>query len=109
MPILTVHQGPSLTRERYEQVVRRLTNGRSRLESLSDVPVDGLLVHVAGETKDGFLIIDVWESEEAVDRFTARSAADRRGAGDRRPAAALSGPHPHLGVGHAERAACPTA
>ncbi len=36
-PIVAVHQVPSLTRERYEAVVRRLTNGKSRIESPSDL------------------------------------------------------------------------
>jgi hypothetical protein len=68
-PIMAVHRVPSLTQARYEEVVRRLTNGRSRLRSPSDLPFDGLLVHVAAQTDAGFLIVDVFESEEAVDRF----------------------------------------
>jgi hypothetical protein len=68
-PIVAVHQVPSLTRERYEEVVRRLTSGKRRLESSSDLPFDGILVHVAAQTDNGFLILDVFESEEAVDRF----------------------------------------
>jgi len=69
MLIMAVHQVPSLTRERYEEVIRRLTNGKSRVESPSDLPFDGLLVHVAGQGKNGFCIVDVFESEEAVRRF----------------------------------------
>ena len=69
MPILGIHHAPSLTREKYEEVVRRLTNGKSRLESPSDVGVEGLLIHAAGEGADGFWIVDVWESQEAADRF----------------------------------------
>jgi hypothetical protein len=68
-PIVAVHQVPSLTQERYEEVVRRLTNGKSRIDSASDLPFEGLLVHVAAQTDDGFLIVDVFESEEAVERF----------------------------------------
>jgi hypothetical protein len=68
-PVVAVHQVPSLTRERYEEVVRRLTNGKRRLESLSDLPFGGLLVHVAAQTDNGFLILDVFESEEAVERL----------------------------------------
>jgi len=60
-----------LTRERYERVVRGLSGGKERLESPSDVPIEGLLVHVAAETEDGFLIFDVFESQEAFDRFRA--------------------------------------
>ena len=32
MLILAVHETPTLTRERYEEVVRRLTNGKERIE-----------------------------------------------------------------------------
>jgi hypothetical protein len=38
--IVAVHQAPSLTREQYEQVVRRLTNGKSRFETPVDVPFE---------------------------------------------------------------------
>ena len=51
-----------------EHHVRRLTGG-SRLESHGDWPVEGLLVHVAGQGKSGFRVVDVWESEEALQRF----------------------------------------
>lgn len=69
MPIIGVHQVPSLTRERYEQVVRRLTNGKSRIESPADLPFRGLLVHGAGNGKHGFCVIDVFASEGAVRAF----------------------------------------
>lgn len=68
-PILGIHHVPSLTQERYEAVVRKLTDGKDRLESASDAGIGGLLVHVAGQGDDGFWIIDVWESKEAVERF----------------------------------------
>jgi hypothetical protein len=56
------HQVPSLTQEKYEEVVRRLTNGKSHLESSSDFPFGGLLVHLAGQAKDGFCVVDIFES-----------------------------------------------
>lgn len=71
MLILAVHETPTLTQERYEKVVRRFTNGKSRIESRSDLPFDGLLVHAAGKGPNGFFIFDVFESEEAVERFRA--------------------------------------
>jgi hypothetical protein len=49
--------------------VRRLTDGKSRVESPADWPVEGLLAHVAGEGEDGFRVVDVWESDEAFGRF----------------------------------------
>jgi hypothetical protein len=72
--ILAVHQVPSLTQERYEEVVRRLT-GKSRVESPSDLPFEGLLFHAAGQAKNGFCVFDVFESEEAVERFNEAMGA----------------------------------
>ena len=69
MLIMAVHQVPSLTQERYEEVIRRLTKGKTHLDSLSDLPFEGLLVHVTGQGKNGFCIVDVFESEDAVERF----------------------------------------
>ena len=68
MPVVLVHEGPTVTQERYEETVRRLT-GKSRMEKPSDWPVEGLLVHAAGQSPTGFRIVDVWESEEACRRF----------------------------------------
>ena len=69
MPVVLVHQGPTLTKEKYEEAVRRVSGGKARLDSPSDWPVEGLLVHAAGEGKDGFRVVDVWESDEAARRF----------------------------------------
>ena len=69
MPVVAVFEGPTFTQERYEESVRRVTDGKDRLESPADWPVEGLLAHVAGEGASGFRVIDVWESEEAFGRF----------------------------------------
>jgi hypothetical protein len=69
MPVVLVHQGPTVTQERYNEVVRRLSGGKARMESPSDWPVEGLLVHIAGEGPNGFRVVDVWESEESCKRF----------------------------------------
>jgi hypothetical protein len=72
-PILGVHQVPSLTQERYEEVVRRLTDGRGHpLRSMSELPFEGLLVHVAAQTEEGFLIFDVFKSQDAYESFGGR-------------------------------------
>ena len=65
MAVILVHQGPTLSQEGYEEAIRRLTRGKDRTESPSDWPVEGLLVHAAGQSEDGFRIVDVWESEDA--------------------------------------------
>ena len=70
MPIVAVFQAPSLTREMYEETVRKLTGGKkSRMETLADWPVPGLLMHAAGQSATGFRVVDVWESEEAFRKF----------------------------------------
>ena len=68
MPIVAVFEGPSLTQQNYEESVRRLT-GKNRMSSPSDWPVEGLLVHVAGQGANGFRVVDVWTSEDAFRRF----------------------------------------
>jgi hypothetical protein len=72
MPVVIVHQGPTITQERYEQAVHRLSGGKDRMETPADWPVDGLLVHAAGQGEHGFRVVDVWESEDAARRFGDR-------------------------------------
>jgi len=68
MAVVLVHEGPDVTQERYEQVVRSMT-GKERATSPADWPAEGLLVHAAGQGPNGFRVVDVWESEEAARRF----------------------------------------
>ncbi|MDI1461218.1 hypothetical protein QEZ54_09590 [Catellatospora sp. KI3] len=69
MAVVLIHEGPTLTQERYDQIVLRLTGGSGRMQSVADWPVSGLLMHVAGQSPHGFRVVDVWESEEACQRF----------------------------------------
>ena len=69
MPVVLVHEG--ITQEQYEESVRRLTGGDGGLTSPADWPVEGLLVHAAGQGPNGFRVVDVWESQEAVEAFGA--------------------------------------
>ncbi len=85
MPVMVVHHTPSLTRERYEAIVRGLTGGRARLENPADVPTPGLLVHAAAQTDDGFVIFDVFESQEAFDNFRALASPIATKAGIEEP------------------------
>ena len=50
-------------------MIQKMAGGKSRMESPSDWPVEGLLVHAAGQGENGFRVVDVWESEEACRRF----------------------------------------
>jgi hypothetical protein len=74
MPIVTVFQSPEFTQELYEESVRQLTGGSDRMRSPADWPVEGLLVHIAGDPGSGFRVVDVWESEEAFRRFGQKLA-----------------------------------
>jgi hypothetical protein len=69
VPVVAVFQEPNFTQAQYEESVRRVTGGKSRVESPADWPVEGLLAHIAGEGENGFRVVDVWESEEAFRRF----------------------------------------
>lgn len=70
MAVVLIHQGPSFTQEKYEELVRRLTDGRKdRMDSPADWPAEGLLVHAAGQGESGFRVVDVWETEDACNRF----------------------------------------
>jgi hypothetical protein len=70
VPIIAVFQSPTLTKAQYEETVHRLTGGRRRrMESVADWPVPGLLAHAAGQGPNGFRVVDVWQSEEAFQRF----------------------------------------
>jgi hypothetical protein len=69
MPVILVHEGPTLTRERYEEAVRIVTGGSVPMRTPADWPVEGLLVHAAGQGRNGFRVVDLWESEEAAGRF----------------------------------------
>jgi hypothetical protein len=64
MAVLMIHDSPGGTQEQYDQVARKLTDGRG-LNSLSDWPVKGILLHTAGPTSSGWRVVDVWESEAA--------------------------------------------
>jgi hypothetical protein len=81
MPVVVVFQAPQFNRERYEQTVLKITDGKSRVESPADWPVEGLLAHAAGESQSGFRVVDVWESEEAAQRFGEKLAPHLQEAG----------------------------
>jgi hypothetical protein len=80
MPIVRIQRPEGVTLEMY-----RAVNQEAGLEG--DPPA-GLIIHTAGEVDGGLQIIDVWESEEAAERFGNERLipAIRAIAGDRAPA-----------------------
>ncbi len=68
MAIIAVFDDSTLTKQNYEESIRRLMD-KEKAESPSDWPVEGLVAHIAGDTGSGFRVVDVWESEEAFRRF----------------------------------------
>jgi hypothetical protein len=62
MAVLITAEVPGMTVEQYDKV-----NELMGVSSASDV--DGLICHTAAVTDGGMLISDVWESEDAFERF----------------------------------------
>jgi hypothetical protein len=56
---------PGGTQEQYEQV-NEIAFGDPKGPT---EPIDGLIIHSAGATTTGWRIFDVWESQDAFDRF----------------------------------------
>ena len=54
---------PGLTQQQYDSILQAL--GRS----LGAEPEPGQIFHVSGPYEGGWRVVDVWESQEAVDTF----------------------------------------
>ncbi len=63
MSVLMVMEAPGATPEQYDR-----TNQIMGISGDDDAP-DGLIQHVCAIDGDGIVIADVWESEEALERF----------------------------------------
>ena len=59
MPVAFLQEIPGATQEQYDQVV----------ESLRGKTAEGRIFHVAGPMEGGWRVVDVWESQEAVNTF----------------------------------------
>ncbi|MFF1450666.1 hypothetical protein ACFVYF_21365 [Streptomyces sp. NPDC058274] len=66
---MAVLDQPGMTQAQYEQVADKVNGGRGLVEKSTDWPVPGLISHTAAPTPDGWIVVDVWESEEAFRRF----------------------------------------
>src|SRR5688500_179937 len=69
MAVVLIHEGPTVTQENYEKTVEKLTGGKTKMEAISDWPVEGILVHSAGQGPNGFRVVRVGESQAAVEAF----------------------------------------
>jgi quinol monooxygenase YgiN len=61
MAIALIFDGAGVTQAQYEQVRDEVAPGNRR--------VPGLLYHVAGPSENGWCVVEVWESQDALDRF----------------------------------------
>ena len=62
MALLFIHDGSNDTLAQYDEVVRQL-------EAAGHGQPPGRLSHVAARKGNGYIVTDVWESQEALDRF----------------------------------------
>jgi quinol monooxygenase YgiN len=64
MAIGVIFDGNGMNQDQYEQVNQQV--------SPNNRPPAGLLYHAAGRSDGGFCIIEVWESQEALQEFFAQ-------------------------------------
>jgi len=88
---------PGMTRERYDEVIREL--------QIADAePPSGRLSHVAMPRAGGWFVLDVWETQEHLNRFVSvlMPALGKVGLTPPRPEVQ---PRPPLSRGHTEQSA----
>ena len=69
MAIVVVLDMPGMTQAQYEQSAEKVAGRPGPVKSPADWPVAGLISHTAAPTETGWLVVDVWESEEAFQQF----------------------------------------
>ena len=69
MALVVVLDMPGMTQAQYEQSAEKVAGRPGPVKSLNDWPVAGLISHTAAPTDNGWLVVDVWESEEAFQQF----------------------------------------
>ena len=62
MAVGLVFDGVGVTQDQYQQVFDQVTANGTRI-------MPGLISHHAGPTERGFCVMEVWESQEVVQRF----------------------------------------
>jgi hypothetical protein len=68
MAVGVLQMAPGSTAEQYEQLGEKMFGVRSSEFSSADAP-DGLIMHSAGPTDDGWYVYDIWESPAHFQRF----------------------------------------
>ena len=63
MAIVVLQDFPGGTQEQYDQLLEKLNLGGKSPQ--------GNLVHIAGPIEGGWRVVDVWESEDALNAFLA--------------------------------------
>jgi hypothetical protein len=76
MAILMKSEVPGATAEQYDRV------NASMGVLGDDTAPEGLIQHICGKTENGLVIIDVWESEEKLNRFFEEKAGPALAAAD---------------------------
>lgn len=68
MAVGVLQMVPGTTQEQYEQLGEKMFGVRSSEFSSAEAP-DGLIMHSAGPTEDGWQVYDIWESRDHFQRF----------------------------------------
>jgi hypothetical protein len=68
MPVGVLQALSGGTEEQYEQIGEKMFGVRSSDFSSAEAP-DGLIIHSAGPTEDGWYVYDIWESQAHFERF----------------------------------------
>lgn len=61
MAVGAIFEGAGVSQAQYEQVRDQVVPGNR--------PAPGMLYHVAGQGQNGWCVVEVWESQEALQRF----------------------------------------
>lgn len=61
MAVLAVIDIPGLTAEQYDAVLARM--------GVEQRPAPGIFIHLAAPTDDGFRIVELWDDQDAFERF----------------------------------------
>ncbi|MFK8906968.1 hypothetical protein [Streptomyces sp. YS-3] len=69
MAIVVIFEFAGMTEAQYEQSAEKVAGRPGPVKSPSDWPVAGLVSHAAAPMPNGWLVVDVWESEEAFREF----------------------------------------